>query len=259
MSADPGNDTVARLAEIERLRVLEVPPDGEFDSIARLAATIVGTPIATVSIVDEDRIWLIATEGLDGVRQIGDEPGLCASAVLRDDPYVVNDAAVDPRTLHHPLVLGELGLRFFAAAPIVTSSGARLGTVNVIDREPREITDVQLASLTMLAAIVAEQLELRLAALHAVRAERDTANRRIAEIAEDLRRAAEAQRSRPRPGSCELGGRTGCPKAASIKVADSWGDSAWGCTRHVEQVLMDVPAVFIADESLAGLSSYVHR
>ena len=259
MSADSGNDTVQRLAEIDRLRVLEAPPDGAFDNVARLAAAVVGTPIATVSIVDEDKIWLLATEGLAGVRQIGDEPGLCASAVLRDGPYVVNDAAVDPRTLHHPLVRGELGLRFFAAAPIVTSAGARRGTVNVIDREPREITEDQLASLTLLAAIVADQLELHLAALQTVRVERDTAERRVAEIAESLRRAAEAQRSRPRPDTCELGGRAGCAKPAAIKVADSWGDSAWGCTRHVEQVLMDVPAVFIADESLAGLSSFVHR
>lgn len=253
------HDTALRLAEITRLRVLDAPPDGAFDRIARLAATIVGTPIATVSIVDEDRIWLLATEGLDGVRQIGDESGLCASAVLRDGPYVVNDAAVDPRTLHHPLVLGELRLRFFAAAPITTRAGARLGTVNVIDREPRSITQDQQSMLVELAAIVADQLELRLAALETVRAERENADRLVSEIADQLLRAAEAQRSRPHPAACELGGRTGCPEGASVKVADSWGDSAWGCMHHVESVLINVPAAFVADENLAGLSTYVHR
>ena len=66
--------------------------------------------IAFERIVDADRVWFAAAHGLDGVTEVGTEPGLCASAFCADGPYVVNDAAIDPRTLDHPLVRGALGL-----------------------------------------------------------------------------------------------------------------------------------------------------
>lgn len=163
----------ARLAAVRRYEILDAPPDGVFDDIAALAAAACGTPIATVSIVDAGRIWFAATYGLEGVTQIGDEPGLCASAILGDEVYVVPDAAIDPRTLSHPAVRGELGLRFYAAASIITAEGHHLGTVNVIDTEPRELTETQASQLTHLARVVARNLDLRLAAIHAVRAERE--------------------------------------------------------------------------------------
>lgn len=256
-----------RLAAVRRYEILDTPGDGTFDRVARIAARVLATPIATVSIVDADRVWFAAREGLDGVDQVGVDPGLCASAVLHDGPYVVNDAAIDPRTLDHPLVRGALNLRFYAAAPIVTADGHRLGTVNVIDSEPRQVTDDQTALLGELAGLVADHLELRLAALHAVRAERrlrDEADQRAAaadRLATRMRDAAAALHGRDpdRPAHCQLGGRPACPHAAEIKVADSWGDAAWGCTRHVEEVVVAVPSVFIADETFGGLAAYLHR
>ncbi|HEX8862668.1 MAG TPA: GAF domain-containing protein [Actinomycetes bacterium] len=155
----------ARLAAVRRYGILDTSPDGAFDRVARLAARLFATPIATVTIVDEQRIWFKARHGLDDVTEIPRDPGLCASAILHDEPYLVTDARVDPRTLHHPLVRGELGLRFYAAAPIVTVDGYRLGTVNVIDRTPRQVRRDDLTMLQDLAAIVADELELRLAAI----------------------------------------------------------------------------------------------
>ena len=175
----------ARMAAVRRYEILDAPRDGTFDGIARVAANVFGTPIATVTIVDVDRVWFAATEGLEGVRQIGTEPGLCASAVLERGPYVVDDAAVDPRTMHHPLVRGELGLRFYAAAPIMTADGHALGTVNVIDRQPHIVDETQVGILTELAGLVARHLELRLEALRAVRAEQ-----RLRAEADDRARAA---------------------------------------------------------------------
>lgn len=165
-------DDARRLAAVARYEILDTPPDGAYDRIAGLAARWLNTPIATVSIVDEDRIWFKATHGLDGVRQIGHEPGLCASAIQRDGPYVVCDALTDPRSAENSLVRGELGVRFYAAAPITTRDGHRLGTVNVLDTRPRETTEAELATLTDLAAIVMDELELRLSALLTIRAER---------------------------------------------------------------------------------------
>jgi sigma-B regulation protein RsbU (phosphoserine phosphatase) len=165
-------DERQRLASVRRYRILDTPPDGAFDTIASLAARIFGTPMATVAIVDTDRVWFKATHGLDGITQIGRDPGLCASAILHGTPYVVPDALTDPRTAANPLVRGEPGIRFYAAAPITTARGERLGTVNVLDTRPRQPTDDQIAALEDLAALVMDELELRLSAIRTIAAER---------------------------------------------------------------------------------------
>ncbi|MGY0235939.1 PP2C family protein-serine/threonine phosphatase [Longispora urticae] len=153
----------ARLAAVHRYAILDTPPEGAFDRVCAIAARVIGVPIATVTIVDEDRIWFKAAVGLPAGTHIDRDLGLCASAILTDGPYVVRDADLDPRTLNHPLVRGGLKLRFYAAVPLVTADGHRLGTVNVIDTDPRKITDRELATLTDLAAIIMDELELRLA------------------------------------------------------------------------------------------------
>ena len=152
-----------RLEAVHRYGILDTPPDGAFDRITRLAAAILDVPISIVSIVDHDRIWFKSTQGLHGVEQIGRDPGLCASAILSDTTWVVNDARVDPRTLANPLVAGEFGLQFYAGSPLHTQDGFNLGTLCVIDKHPRELTQEQLRVLDDLAALVVDELELRLA------------------------------------------------------------------------------------------------
>src|SRR4051794_8810438 len=161
----------ARLAAVRRYQLVDQPVEDAYDRIAFVAGAIFDTPIATVSMVEQDRVWLAACQGLTGVREVGKEPGLCASVIAQDDVYVINDAAVDPRTLEHPLVRGSLGLRFYAAAPIRTHDGYRLGTVNVIDNRPREAARRQLTALEHLAATVADELELRLLVIRSAAAE----------------------------------------------------------------------------------------
>lgn len=264
----PAPDDRTREAVVRWYRSLDAPADGTFARIARIAAAAFATPIATVTIVDEDAVWLAAAEGLEGIAQVGTEPGLCTSAVLGDGPYVVNDAAVDPRTLAHPLVRGELGLRFYAAAPVVTADGHALGTVNVIDRRPRaagEVSARQLEILLDLAGEVADVLEMKLHALRVMRAERElreqeVGRREAAEaIAGDIRAAAGALRGRTRPATCQLGGAQPCPQPPDLKIADSWGDSAWGCFLHGEDALINVPSVFLATDDGAGIAAYQAR
>ncbi|MGQ0588601.1 MAG: sensor histidine kinase [Sphingosinicella sp.] len=156
-----------RLAAVRRYDILDSPPDGAFDRITALAARRFAVPIAIISIVDEDRIWFKSHHGLP-VQQIGREPGLCASAILGNTPYLVEDAKKDPRSLANPLVAGDFGLRFYAAVPLTTSNGHNLGTLCVIDKEPRLIENEQIEDLKGLASIVMDQLELRLSARHAV-------------------------------------------------------------------------------------------
>lgn len=156
-----------RMAAVRRYDVLDTPPDGAFDRITALAARRFGVPISIISIVDEDRIWFKSRCGVP-VDQIGRDPGLCASAILSNDPYVLNDASTDPRSLANPLVAGEFGLRFYAGVPLTTSDGHNLGTLCIIDKEPRPIDDTQIADLKDLASVVMDQLELQLAARRAV-------------------------------------------------------------------------------------------
>jgi GAF domain-containing protein len=153
-----------RLAAVRRYGILDTPKDGAFDRITRLAAAILEMPIAIVTIVDHDRIWFKSAEGLDGVEEIGRDPGLCASAILADEAWVIDDAKVDPRALANPLVAGEFGLRFYAGSALRTSDGYNLGTLCVIDKEPRTLSDEQVRVLDDLAALVVDELELRLAA-----------------------------------------------------------------------------------------------
>ncbi|WP_327167263.1 PP2C family protein-serine/threonine phosphatase [Streptomyces subrutilus] len=177
-----------RLAAVRRYAVPDTPSDGIFDKIASLAARIFDVPMATVAIVDSDRVWFKAAHGLRGIGEIprdpatGTGPRVCAAApdephcacpLAYDEPYLATDARTDPRTAAGPLVHDDLDVRFYAAAAITTADGHRLGTVNVLDTRPRRPTDDQLAALQDLAALVMDELELRLSALHTVAAERE--------------------------------------------------------------------------------------
>jgi sigma-B regulation protein RsbU (phosphoserine phosphatase) len=161
----PANED-ERMRAVQRYDILDTPPDGAFDRIAELAAELLGVPIAIVSIVDTDRIWFKSHYGLD-TSQIDRDPGLCASAILHEDPWVVTDAERDPRTLANPLVAGEFGLRFYVGIPLTTHDGYNLGTLCVLDKAPRPVSDSQVGMLEKLAALVMDELELRRSALAA--------------------------------------------------------------------------------------------
>ena len=158
-----------RIKAVARYDILDTPQDGAFDRIAAIAAKVFQVRMATVCIVDTDRIWFKASLGLPGVRQVPRDPGLAASIILDGKPYLATNARTDPRTAAHPMVTGEMGLQFYAAAPIVTADGHSLGTVAVMDTEPRDATPEQLEMLEDLAAVVMDELELRLSAMNALR------------------------------------------------------------------------------------------
>lgn len=154
-------DEVGRMRAVERYRILDTPEDGAFDRIAALAARVFSVPVAIVSVVDHDRIWFKSHHGTD-VTEIGRDPGLCASAILQDGPWIIEDAARDPRTLANPLVAGEFGLQFYAGVPLRTPDGFNLGTFCILDREPRKFTAEDTRTLEDLAGIVMNDLEMRL-------------------------------------------------------------------------------------------------
>ena len=156
-----------RINTLKKYDILDTPPDGSFDRITKLAAILLEVPIAIVTLVDTDRIWFKSRYGLD-VQQIGRDPGLCASAILADDIYEVDDARTDPRTLANPLVASDFGLRFYAAVPLKVRDGHNLGTLCVLDKHPRHLSIKQKETLQYLADILIDQIELRLEARTAV-------------------------------------------------------------------------------------------
>lgn len=160
----------ARIEAVHHYEILDTPPDGAFDRITELASRLFNVPISIVSIVDIDRIWFKSHHGIEAA-EIPRDPGLCSSAILADDIYVVEDALKDARTLANPLVTGALGLRFYAAQPLATSDGFKLGTLCIIDREQRTLSEDERATLAALAATVMDSLELRLSAMKVIRME----------------------------------------------------------------------------------------
>ncbi|MFS0896331.1 PP2C family protein-serine/threonine phosphatase [Mycolicibacterium litorale] len=153
-----------RLRAVARYAILDSPADAAFDRIARVAARAFAAPMATISFVDRDRIWFKAAHGFDDLREVDRRAGFSSATILEDRPYVIHDAARDPRTAHNAFVHGALGIRFYAGAPIVTSDGHRIGAVNVLDTRARRCTDRELHTLTDLADLVMDHLDLRLAA-----------------------------------------------------------------------------------------------
>lgn len=158
---DTHTKELERIKTLHKYELLDTPPDGSFNKMTELAAKIFNVPIAIISLVDSDRIWFKSHFGLD-IDQISKDPGLCASAILSDDVYLVEDAKNDPRCLANPLVVGEFGLEFYAAAPLRTKDGHNLGTFCIIDKRQRYINSDQQAMLKQMASIVVDEMEVRI-------------------------------------------------------------------------------------------------
>jgi serine/threonine protein kinase len=154
------DDEAGRLAALERLDILDTEPEQEFDDLARLASHVCETPFALISFVDRDREWFKAKVGIPE-SSFPRLLGFGVHAIGGRDSLVVADAAADARFAANPLVTGEPGVRFFAAVPIRTPDGYGVGTLAVLDRTSRELTDGQLESLRALSRQVMSQLELR--------------------------------------------------------------------------------------------------
>lgn len=153
-------DEHERLHALRRYRVLDTPPERALDDLAGLAAQICGTPIALISLVDEARQWFKANVGLD-FTETPRAISFCSHAIRESGVCIVPDATRDPRFRDNPTVTGADHIRFYAGAPLLTPEGHALGTLCVIDREPRTLTPAQAAALVTLAGQVMTQFELQ--------------------------------------------------------------------------------------------------
>lgn len=149
-----------RLAALHECGILDSEPEPSFDDVARLASQLCRTPIALVSLVDRERQWFKARIGWP-TTQGGRRESFCTHAIESNAPMIVPDALLDERFANNPLVLGPENIRFYAGIPLVLDDGAAVGSLCVIDNEPREIDPAQLAALHMLAKQVTTELSLR--------------------------------------------------------------------------------------------------
>ncbi len=160
----PENET-HRLLSLRSLQVLDTESHGEFDAFVRAAASVCGTPIALITLVDDDRQWFKANFGLTGVTETPRDSAFCAHTILQDELLTVTDTLQDPRFIDNPLVTGDPNIRFYAGAPLTLRNGMKVGSLCVIDRIPRQINESQEKVLEFLADGVVQLLESRQKAL----------------------------------------------------------------------------------------------
>lgn len=153
----PANDA-ERLRALRELLILDTPPEERFDRIVEFAASEFDMPIALISLVDRNRQWFKARVGLDAC-ETSREISFCGHAIMQSDLFQVIDAMQDPRFADNPLVVGAPFIRFYVGAPLILPGGAAIGTLCLIDTQPREFDALDRGILgTLRDLLVAELL-----------------------------------------------------------------------------------------------------
>jgi diguanylate cyclase (GGDEF)-like protein/PAS domain S-box-containing protein len=154
--ARPPNEE-SRLRALEAAKLLDTAHDQEFDELLRLACSLCDTPMGTITLVDRDRQWFKARIGID-VDETPRDLSFCGHTILGTETMQVPDTTVDDRFAEHPLVIGDPYIRFYAGVPLATPEGMNLGTICVIDKKPRTLTDNQQQMLEILAKHVVTRI-----------------------------------------------------------------------------------------------------
>lgn len=150
----------ARVDALQKYAILDSEPEQAFDDLTLLASYVCRTPIALISLVDEDRQWFKARIGISATETSRDI-AFCSTAIQQRDVFVVPDAMQDERFRTNPLVVSEPNIRFYAGAPLINEDGYALGTLCVIDRMPRNLAADQEVALKALTRLVLMQMEFR--------------------------------------------------------------------------------------------------
>lgn len=160
MKAPVPKNEAQRLKVLWQYDVLDTVPEEVFDDLADLAAHICEAPVAMISLVDEKRQWFKSRVGISA-RETSRDISFCAHAILQKGLFIVSDATKDPRFRDNPMVTGRQKVRFYAGVPLKTPDGYALGTLCVLDKQPRQLRPEQKRALMVLARHVETQLELR--------------------------------------------------------------------------------------------------
>ena len=156
-----GLDEQTRQRELDTYRIVDSLPENAYDDIVRIASIVCQAPVALVSLIDRDRQWFKASRGIN-LKQTPRNEAVCNHAIQTPDRiFEVRDLAADPRFADLPVVTGEDPLFFYAGMPLVTPNGNAIGTVCVLDREPRQQTEAQRNALSALARLAMNLLDSR--------------------------------------------------------------------------------------------------
>ncbi|MFO3704660.1 GAF domain-containing protein [Xanthomonas codiaei] len=165
MKEMPKADEASRQQVLDGYRIVDSLPEDTYQDIVQVAAALCETPIALMSLVDRDRQWFKARLGL-GLQQTDRSQAVCDHAIREPSNLMeVPDLTQDPRFREISVVTGETGARFYAGMPLVTDDGVALGTVCVLDTEPRRLNDMQRTGLQALARVTMNLLDARQQAL----------------------------------------------------------------------------------------------
>lgn len=151
------DDEVQRVQALQERALLDTPAEERFDRLTRLALHMLGSQIALVSLVDTDRQWFKSRQGLDAC-ETGRDISFCGHAILDKAIFEITDASLDSRFADNPLVTGPPNIRFYAGAPLATVDGYRIGTLCIIDDQPRQLTAGERAALRDLADCVEAEI-----------------------------------------------------------------------------------------------------
>jgi len=160
MSAPTSSAESARVAALDRYAILDTEPEQTFDDLVVLAAHVCKAPIAMLSLVDDHRQWFKSRVGVE-TRETPRETSFCAHAIQQQDLFIVPDTWNDARFRENPMVVDEPHIRFYAGAPLINEEGFALGTLCVIDRQPRELDEAQKDALKSLSRLALGQMEFR--------------------------------------------------------------------------------------------------
>jgi GAF domain-containing protein len=156
---EPSNE-LKRRESLASYAILDTDPEPSFDDLTHLASFIGKTPIALITLVDEHRQWFKSRVGLSS-EETSRDIAFCSHAILQTEMFVVPDALQDARFRDNPLVGGEPHIRFYAGIPLINEEGFALGTLCVIDKQPRSLSDAEISALKALSRLVLGQMELR--------------------------------------------------------------------------------------------------
>ena len=160
MSLPQLNDEKKRLASLRKLQILDPPAEPAYDDLAQLAAFVCEVPIALITLLDEDRQWFKARIGLT-LRETPRSVSFCGHAIHNDGLFIVQDTHKDERFRQSPVVTGDPHIRFYAGMPVSDPDGLPVGTICVLDRNPRTLSPQQEVTLRVLARQVEAQFRIR--------------------------------------------------------------------------------------------------
>ncbi|SUB05602.1 GGDEF domain-containing protein [Pantoea agglomerans] len=150
-------DEAQRLSQLRALNIMNTPAEERFDRLTRLARRLYDVPIALVSLLEADNQWFKSAQGYEPAGSPRDI-SFCGHAILQDEIMIVEDAAEDERFYDNPLVTGEPHIRFYAGCPLRAPGGAKMGTLCIIGREPRQFNEEDQATMRDLAAMAEAEL-----------------------------------------------------------------------------------------------------